>query len=119
MGARIAHGERDDISIGVLDGRIPPDTIVITHDEDSNPELIFVNSKCEQEVVCEKTRFQSVEDAEYWFIKYPSPGLIISVLEEDGEWYPYIVKSDNSIVRLYPDTEKEIIIDANPSEDGD
>ena len=111
MGARIAHGYRKNLKQAILDGKVPGDTIVVTHDTD-DPEILFVDRDGNIELICEKTRFNSKEAAEVWFKKYPCPGLLISILSEDGEWEPWIVKNrEAEFTPVYPDITKILVID--------
>lgn len=93
--ARIAHGQRENVGAAIESGAIPLDSLIVTKDK-FDSEILFYNRDGELLSVTERTRFETLTEAEQWAKKYPSVGLIFTI-QNGSEWLPYIVQSDNTL----------------------
>lgn len=95
MGVRVAYGRRCNIDNAIKDGTIPKGSIIITKD-DADSELLFYDPSGKLKTIAERTRFDSLTEAEYWAQQYPCCGFVFAVKNGNG-WVPYIVNNDNSL----------------------
>ena len=93
--ARTAYGQRENVQSAIESGAIPLDTMIVTKDE-IDSEILFYDRDGKLFSVTERTRFETLTEAEQWANKYPSVGLIFTV-QNGSEWLPYIVQSDNTL----------------------
>lgn len=93
--ARIAYGEKVGVQTAIESGFIPRDTVVITKG-DIDSELLFYDVDGNLITVAERTRFETLTEAEQWAKTYPCAGFIFTV-QNGQDWLPYIVQSDNSL----------------------
>lgn len=93
--ARVAYGKKANVQSAIENGTIPPDTLIITKG-DVDSEMLFYDSDGKLFPLAERTRFETLTEAEQWAKNYPCVGFIFSV-QNGSEWLPYIVQSDNSL----------------------
>lgn len=98
MGVRVAYGSRDRLMPAIEKGIIPKDTIVITKD-DAESEMLFYDADGNLKSIEERSRFESLTEAEQWVQKYPCAGSVL-VVHRGDEWVPYIVQNDNSLTPI-------------------
>lgn len=98
MGVRVAYGRRKNIIGAIEKGTIPKGSIIITKDE-ADSEMLFYDPSGELKTIAERTRFESLKEAEQWVRDYPCVGFILAV-HNGSEWLPYIVNDDNSLSPL-------------------
>ena len=89
MGVRVAYGKRDDIPSAISSGVIPKETIIITNDQ-TEPELLFYDMDGRLRNIAERTRFESLMEAEVWAKKYDCTGLVFSV-HNGADWALFVV----------------------------
>ena len=93
--ARVAYGKKTGVQSAIDSGVIPRDTLIITKD-DKDSELLFYDADGKLFPLAERTRFETLTEAELWAKTYPCVGFIFTV-QNGSEWMPYIVQSDNSL----------------------
>lgn len=93
--ARVAYGKRADVQSAIDSGVIPRDTIIITKG-DTDSETLFYDADGNLFPLAERTRFETLTEAEKWAKNYPCVGFIFTV-QNGSEWLPYIVQKDNSL----------------------
>ena len=93
--ARVAYGKRTGVQSAIDNGVIPKDTLIITKG-DSDSEMLFYDTDGNLFPLAERTRFETLTEAEQWAKNYPCVGFIFTV-QNGSEWMPYIVQSDNSL----------------------
>ena len=98
MGVRVAYGRRKNINSAIEKGTIPKGSIIITKDE-ADSEMLFYDTSGNLKTIAERTRFESLNEAEQWAKNYPCVGFIF-VVQNGSEWLPYIVNDDNSLSPL-------------------
>lgn len=98
MGVRVAYGRRKNINSAIGKGTIPKGSIIITKDE-ADSEMLFYDTSGNLKTIAERTRFESLNEAEQWAKNYPCVGFIF-VVHNGSEWLPYIVNDDNSLSPL-------------------
>ena len=98
LGVRVAYGQRKNINSAIEKGTIPKGSIIITKDE-ADSEMLFYDPTGNLKTVAERTRFESLKEAERWVKDYPCEGFIL-VIHNGAEWLPYIVNDDNSLSPL-------------------
>ena len=91
--AKISYGSKDRVSNAIQSGIIPKDTMIIT-DDAQDPELLFYNKDGELRTVSERTKFESLSEAEQWVQMYNCTGNIFSI-NTGGTWALYMVQEDN------------------------
>lgn len=95
MGVRVAYGQKTNLQTAINNGLVPTDTIVITRGE-YDSEMLFYDVDGNLVPIAERTRFETLTEAEQWAKTYPCVGFIFSV-QNGSEWMPYIVQNDNSL----------------------
>lgn len=98
MGVRVAYGYRKNVAGAIENGTIPQDSIIITKDE-ADSELLFYDKYGNLKTVAERTRFDTINEAEEWARNYPCKGYIFTVYDGTN-WVPYVVQDDNTLVSL-------------------
>lgn len=93
--ARVAYGKKTNVQEAIDNGTIPVDTLIITKG-DMDPEMLFYDADGNLMPIAERTRFETLTEAEQWAKNYPCVGFIFTV-QNGSEWMPYIVQSDNSL----------------------
>lgn len=117
MAVRVAYGKKKSVNSAIANGTIPKDSIIITKD-DTDSELLFYDGDGNLKTIAERTRFESMSEAEQWVNSYPCVGFILTIYN-GSNWSPYIVNSDNTlspIMGKVPDIENVICIDGGTSE---
>lgn len=61
--------------------------------------MLFYDPSGELKTIAERTRFESLKEAERWVEQYPCVGFIF-VIHNGSEWLPYVVNDDNSFSPL-------------------
>ena len=93
--ARVAYGKKTSVQSAIDNGVIPLDTLIITKG-DMDPEMLFYDADGNLMPIAERTRFETLTEAEQWAKDYPCVGFIFSV-HNGSEWLPYIVQDDNTL----------------------
>lgn len=93
--ARVAYGKKANVQSAIENGTIPLDTLIITKG-DMDSEMLFYDADGKLLPLAERTRFETLTEAEQWAKNYPCAGFIFSV-QNGSEWMPYIVQSDNTL----------------------
>lgn len=93
--ARVAYGKKTNVQEAIDNGTIPVDTLIITKG-DMDPEMLFYDADGNLMPIAERTRFETLTEAEQWAKNYPCVGFIFTV-QNGSEWMPYIVQNDNSL----------------------
>lgn len=93
--ARVAYGKKKNMQSAIDKGIIPLDTLIITKG-DVDAEMLFYDADGNLLPLAERTRFETLTEAEAWAKKYPCVGFIFTV-QNGSEWLPYIVQNDNSL----------------------
>jgi len=95
LAVRVAYGKKHNVASAINDGVIPKESIILTSDEDAS-EILFYDKNGELKTYVERTRFETITEAELWVNKYPCTGCIFTI-QNGAEWLPYIVQNDNSL----------------------
>lgn len=93
--ARVAYGKKTGVQSAIDGGVIPRDTLIITKG-DMDSEMLFYDADGNLFPLAERTRFETLTEAEQWAKNYPCVGFIFTV-QNGSEWLPYIVQSDNTL----------------------
>lgn len=93
--ARVAYGKKTSVQSAIDSGVIPSDTLIITKG-DMDPEMLFYDADGNLMPIAERTRFETLTEAERWAQDYPCVGFIFSI-NNGSEWLPYIVQDDNTL----------------------
>lgn len=109
MGVRVAYGQRKNVSAAIASGVIPNETIIITKD-DSDSELLFYDANSNLRTIAERTRFDTLEEAEAWAKQYPCVGFVFSVKTETGERRLYSVNDDSTLSPADNELDENFII---------
>lgn len=110
MGVRVAYGERKNVKGAIANGTIPKDCIIITKDK-ADSELLFYDASGSLKTIAERTRFDTLDEAEQWAMKYPCSGFVFLIRDED-DWMPYFVRDDNTLSPLIGDDTLKKLIDS-------
>jgi len=95
VSVRVAYGQKTNLQTAINNGTVPTDTIVITKGE-FDSEMLFYDADGNLIPIAERTRFETLTEAEQWAKTYPCVGFIFTV-QNGSEWMPYIVQNDNSL----------------------
>lgn len=95
MGVRVAYGRKEGINKAIENEVIPKDSIIITKDN-IDSELLFYDSEGNLKHISEKTRFETLTEAEQWVKTYSCAGSIFTI-HNGTDWVPYIVLDDNTL----------------------
>lgn len=106
MGVRVAYGKKDNIQGAIDKGTIPKGSLIITKDT-TDSELFFYDSEGNLKSIEEKTRFETMTEAEQWIKKYPCKGYIFTI-QNGAEWLPYVVNEDNTLKPITGETLTDI-----------
>lgn len=98
MNPRVAYAIKENIKDAIKSGKIPKGTMIITKDK-YDPEFLFYDTNGNLKTVTEKTKFETLTDAQEWTKKYNCVGCIFTV-HNGSKWLPYLVDSDNTLTPL-------------------
>jgi len=98
LGVRVAYGKRKNVVSAIESGVIPKDCIIITSDSEDS-ELLFYDAEGNLKVISERTRFESLEEAEAWVREYPCLGFIVTV-RDGARWLPYSVGENGTLLQI-------------------
>ena len=93
--SKISYGAKSRVEDAIRTGVIPKDTLIIT-DDIQDPELLFYNKDGVLRAVSERTKFDSLSDAEQWIRTYDCIGNIFSI-QINGAWELYLVQENNTL----------------------
>jgi len=96
VGVRVAYGNRDAVTPAIQAGKIPPDSMIITKDQEDISELFFYDVDGNMKSISERSRFLSITEAVAWARKYDCRGHIYSI-QNGSEWKLYVVQEDYSL----------------------
>ena len=96
MNSRVAYAAKENIDNAIKLGKIPKGTMIITKDE-NDPEFLFYDTNGKLKTITEKTRFETLTDAQIWIKKYNCIGCIFTI-HNGTKWLPYLVNDDNTLV---------------------
>lgn len=105
--AGIAYGKKENIQGAIDEEVIKQNTLIVTKDID-DPELYYYDAYGNILPIVVRTRFDSLNEAEEWVRRYPCPGKIITIKDENDTYTPCVVLDDGAIVPLSD------IIDTHP-----